>query len=216
MASALLHRLKQHYRAAQRRPITTQSREPAWYTAHRRLLQANLARRDTDSLWFGQALYIQFLGAQIIALEHALDDDGEETARRYAAARGRPAWQIVALAKRLCVLAQVPSVGVYVQSGRLPTSWAQLLKDLGLAALARTTRARLVMPVAQLMPDVQDALAGQHISGRILHELARRPAAEQRAVLHAARQGAPLPLSQAIWQQLQPQPAPGPEHALSG
>jgi hypothetical protein len=63
MASALLHRLKQHYRAAQRRPITTQSREPAWYTAHRRVLQANLARRDTDSLWFGQALYIQFLGA---------------------------------------------------------------------------------------------------------------------------------------------------------
>ena len=93
MASALLHRLRQHYRAAQRRPIAQAAREPAWYIAHRRLLQANLARRDADPLWFGQALYIQFLGAQIVALEHALGDDGEETARRYAAARGRSAWQ---------------------------------------------------------------------------------------------------------------------------
>src|SRR6266511_3396621 len=186
MASALLHRLRQHYRAAQRRPIAQAAREPAWYIAHRRLLQANLARRDTDPLWFGQALYIQFLGVQIIAL-----------------------------AKRLCVLAQVPTVGVYVQSGRLPTNWAQLLKDLGLASLSRATRARLVMPVAQLMPDVQDALAGQHISVRVLHELARRPAAEQRALLRAALMEASTPLSQAIWQQLQPQPAAGPAHALS-
>lgn len=216
MASALLHRLRQHYRAAQRRPIAQAAREPAWYIAHRRLLQANLARRDTDPLWFGQALYIQFLGAQIVALEHALGDDGEETVRRYAAARGRSAWQIIALAKRLCVLAQVPTVGVYVQSGRLPTNWAQLLKDLGLASLSRATRARLVMPVAQLMPDVQDALAGQHVSVRVLHELARRPAAEQRALLRAALLEASTPLSQAIWQQLQPQPAPAPEQALSG
>jgi len=215
MASALLRHLKQHYRAAQSRPIVRAAREPAWYIAHRHLLQANMARRDTESLWFGQALYIQFLGAQIMALEHALGDDGEETARRYAAARGRAAWQIVALAKRLCVLAQVPSVAVYVQFGRLPMSWAQLLKDLGLASLSRTTRARLVMPVVQLMPDVQDALAEQCVSGRVLCDLARRPPAAQRSMLRVARQGAPTPLARALWQQLQPHPDPPAEDALS-
>ncbi|KPV52401.1 hypothetical protein SE17_15730, partial [Kouleothrix aurantiaca] len=94
--------------------------------------------------------------------------------------------------------------------------WAQLLKDRGRASLSRAARARLVMPVAQIMPDVQDALSGQHVSGRVLHELARRPAAEQRAILRAAHQGAPTPLSQAIWQQFQSQQAPAPEHALSG
>jgi hypothetical protein len=203
MASALLHRLKQHHRAAQRRLIIAQNREPAWYTTHRRQFQADLARHDIDPLWFGQALYIQFLGSQIVAVEYALCDDGEATAQRFAAARGRQAWQIVALAKRLCVLAQVPSVSVYVQSGRLPITWAQLLKDLGLASIARSQRARLVAPVLQLMPDVQDALAGQCVSGRVLCVFAWRPPAEQRALLTVARQLHPTPLSRALRQQLQ-------------
>lgn len=202
MASALLHRLKQHHRAAQQRLLIAQRHSPAWHTTHRRQFQADLIRRDIEPLWFGQALYIQFLGSQIIALEYALGDDGEETAARYAAARGRAAWQIVALSKRLCVLARVPSVAMYVQTRRLPLSWSQLLKDLGLAAITRAQRTRIVAPVLLLMPDVQDALAGQLITSRVLAAFARWPPSEQRDLLHAARQLLPLPLTTALRQVL--------------